>query len=406
MKSAFVLRSLSVAVFLGFAPAAFAAPPIWESDLGAALSDLTGEDDNFTEVSLSFPFVFEDTSYSNVIVGTNGGIQLGEDGDDDDIDYDYWEDDYFDDFNDDGGFPVILPFGTDVDLSATGTIHFNDFGDRAVFTWNEVGTNEEEEHLSTFQIQLLADGRIIFSYNGILDGLGEDLVGSLGAGILVGISGSTGVFPGPSDLSASPSTATDTIYELWQGDEDPLNSLFDLDMTSVCFVPQPGGGFSVECEEPTGARPDLQIGKSFSQLKGDGVSNRRKASRKQTLVRPARIFKTNTQRAALLLQNDGGTAANLSLKSSGDRLPRMKVTARSGGKNVSAAVQSGRFSRNVEPGGSVRVLCRVQTNRFYAGGLRNGDRDDTIRFRLTGGGGRDNAAMVIKYIGPAGATRL
>ena len=59
-----------------------------------------------------------------MIVGTNGGIQLGEDGDDDDIDYDYWEDDYFDDFNDDGGFPVILPFGTDVDLSATGTIHF------------------------------------------------------------------------------------------------------------------------------------------------------------------------------------------------------------------------------------------------------------------------------------------
>jgi hypothetical protein len=386
---------------------AFAAPPIWESDLGAELGDLTGEDDEVVEVSLSFPFVFEGTPYTDVFVGTNGGIQLGDDGDDDDIDYDMADE--LDDFYDDGGFPVILPFGTDMDLSSEGTIHFKDFGDRAVFTWNEVGTNQEEEHLSTFQIQLLADGRIIFSYNGILDGPGEDLVDSLDVGILVGISGSTGTDPGASDLSASPSTATDTIYEVWNYEDPPENNLFDLDMNSLCFVPQPGGGFSVEvkeADEAGPASPDLQIGKSFSQLKGDGINNRRKASRKQTLVRPARIFKTNTQRAALLMQNDGGAAANFSLKSSGDRRPRMKVTARSGGRNVSAAVQSGRFSRNVEPGGSVRVLCRVQTNRFYAGVLRNGDRDDTISFRLTGGGGRDNAAMVLKYRGPAGATRL
>ena len=228
----------------------------------------------------------------------------------------------------------------------------------------------------------------------------------MGAGILVGISGSTGVFPGPSDLSASPSTATDTIYELWQGDEDPLNSLFDLDMTSVCFVPQPGGGFSVECEEPTGARPDLQIGKSFSQLKGGRGQQSPEGFAEADVGPPGPHFQDEHAAGGAALAkrwgNGGESVAEVERRpaspdESDGALGRQECL---GGCPIGSLFPQCRARR------SVRVLCRVQTNRFYAGGLRNGDRDDTIRFRLTGGGGRDNAAMVIKYIGPAGATRL
>ncbi|MDF1860847.1 MAG: hypothetical protein P1U87_11585 [Verrucomicrobiales bacterium] len=129
---------------------ASAAPPVWVSDFGDELEDLTNEDDEQTDVTLSFPFPFEGTNYTMVYVGTNGGLQLGGDGDDNDIDYDVWGD--LEEFYEDGGEPTIFPFETDLDLSTTGTIHFRDFGDRAVFTWNEVGTDAEEEHLATFQV--------------------------------------------------------------------------------------------------------------------------------------------------------------------------------------------------------------------------------------------------------------
>lgn len=121
-------------------------------------------------------------------IGTNGGLQLGDLGDDNDIDYDNWDD--LDEFLDDGGYPTIFPFETDLDIDE-GTIHFRDFGNRAVFTWNEVRAHNGPSNpgeLVSFQVQLLDSGTIIFAYNGILDGPGEDLIDSLDEGIVVGIS--------------------------------------------------------------------------------------------------------------------------------------------------------------------------------------------------------------------------
>ena len=157
---------------------AIAIPPIWEPSFGAELVALTTEDDATTSVALSFNFPYEGTDYTTVYVGTNGCVQLGSLGDDSDIDYDHWQ--YFEEFIDDSA-PELCPLNTDLDLSTTGTIHFNDFGDHAVITWNEVGTNNEETHLSSFQLQLWNTGRIVFGYNGILDGAGEDLLASLAA---------------------------------------------------------------------------------------------------------------------------------------------------------------------------------------------------------------------------------
>ena len=135
-----VLAAALVGIFLAVGNC-YAEPLIWETDFGDVLNDLTGNDDSETSVNLSFNFPFDGTDYTTVYVGTNGALQLGSLGDDSEIDYDVWE--YMEQFLSDSA-PLIAPFETDLDLGTTGTIHFNDFGDRAVFTWNEVGTNSNE----------------------------------------------------------------------------------------------------------------------------------------------------------------------------------------------------------------------------------------------------------------------
>lgn len=379
---------------------ASSAPLGWEPDFGAELPALTGHDDSETSVVLSFPFPFAGTTYTTVFVGNNGELQLGTLGPDNNIDYDHWED--LGDFLNDGGFPVLAAFNCDLDLSSMGTVHFKDFGNRAVFTWNEIGTNRAELHLLTFQIQLFPNGVIYFSYNGILDGEGEDLVTSLDEGILVGISGSTGTDPGGVDLSGPTDTNTDTIYEIWNYTNDPSNALFDLDQETLVFAPKTGGGFQSYLLAPTsvtgGPVLDLLIGKPGSALIGDGVRNPAKPTRQQTIEHDGTIFRTTTSTAILALQNDGKTSGNFTLRSSGDQFDRMTVTARASvGGNVGAAIQTGRFSPTVPAGGTVRVTYRLRTDRFYAGVVREGRREDTVRFKLSGAGSSDNAAMVTRY---------
>ena len=239
----------------------WAQPAIWESSFGSALGDLTGEDDEQTSVALSFAFPFNGTTYTTVYVGTNGDIQLGSLGTDADIDYDHWE--YMLEFIADGA-PSIAGLNTDLDLSTTGTVHFNDFGDRAVFTWNEVGTNEDETALSTFQIQLFQNGNIVLGYNGILDGASEGYLTSLDEGIVVGISDGlwpdNGTEPGLTDLSGNPVLDGSTnLYDRWcydtanscgfDGSDDglpgPVNTAFDLDQRNIVFVPRSAGGFAM-----------------------------------------------------------------------------------------------------------------------------------------------------------------
>jgi len=243
-----------------FSASVWAIPPIWEASFGPEIVVLTGEDDEQTSVTLSFSFPFEGTNYTTVWVGTNGDIQLDTLGFDDDIDYDHWE--YMEEFISDLD-PSIAGLNTDLDLSTTGTVHFNDFGDRAVFTWNEVGTNSNETALITFQIQIEDTGRIVLGYNGVLDDLGENLINDLDEGIVVGITDglwpNNGTEPGLSDLSGSFSSTSPNIYDRWcydianscgfDGNDTGLpgsvNTAFDLDQSNVVFNPVQGGGFDV-----------------------------------------------------------------------------------------------------------------------------------------------------------------
>lgn len=263
------LRFGLAASLLAFAMVApvFAQPAIWESDFGPALADLTGEDDGTTSVVLSFIFPYDGVGFTTVWVGTNGCVQLGTLGTDENIDYDHWS--YFEEFVDDGGAPELCAFNADLNLEETGTIHFHDFGDRAVFTWNEVGTYQSPDVPLSFQIQMEASGRVVFGYNGMFDGVDEDPLDDLDTGIVVGITSSDGVNPGPSDLTNSPFPAGGTTYQAWCYDEanscgysstemklakvdgvkppaapqggpsipGPTNSSFDLDQSNVIFEP-------------------------------------------------------------------------------------------------------------------------------------------------------------------------
>ncbi len=259
-------RAILFCFALLFCVPALATPPIWETDFGSEITGLTGDDDDEESVSLSFSFPFDGVDYSTVWVGTNGGVQLGSRGDSGDIDYDFWSSMQL--FVSDNA-PSIGGFFSDLDLSTTGTIHFNDFGDRAVFTWNEVGTDENEEALLTFQIQLFADGTIILGYNGIMDDPSEDLLDDLGEGIVVGISAgrqASGTELGPTDLSTAqpPFNVNSTeIYDRWCYDEadscgynssdngwpGPINTAFDLDQTNVVFTPTGEGSYLVSLED-------------------------------------------------------------------------------------------------------------------------------------------------------------
>ena len=233
---------------------ALSAPLMWETDIGAVLTDLTGQDDQTTSVDLSFDFPFDGTDYTTIFIGTNGGIQMGSLGNDGEIDYEHFSS--MEEFVSDLAPTVIV--NADFDLTTTGTVHFNDLAYKAVFTWNEIGTDLNELALSSFQIQLFPSGGIYISMNGILDDPGENLIADLGTGIVLGISAGLEpalTDPGPSDLTQVFNGGTE-IFGRWcydvvdscgynggvsEGLVGGLNTDFDLDLQTITFTPIANG---------------------------------------------------------------------------------------------------------------------------------------------------------------------
>jgi hypothetical protein len=185
------------------------------------------------------------------------------------VDYDYWS--YMEEFLSDDGQPLICPIETDWDLGrqnvGIGKIYYNNSGNPLIFTWDNVGTNEDTSTTSTFQLLIFSDGTIVSNLNGILNGPGENLIDDLGEGIIVGVTPSNFPFdgepivpgdPGPVDLNQGPFNFGSTTYERWCYDDanscgtegsdtglpGPINTAFDLDFWSICFAPN-AGGFSI-----------------------------------------------------------------------------------------------------------------------------------------------------------------
>lgn len=225
-------------VCVGLASSVYAQPAIWETDLGVVLSDLTGADDEAQEVALSFNFSFAGVTTTSMFVGSNGGIGVGGLGEADD----YPSGDEFIDTDS----PMLSVFWSDMDLGSMGEVYFNDFGNRAVFTWDSIGSYEDEDLPFTFQAQVFDDGKIIFGYNGIpfIDGdaLDEDLY--------VGLSeGNLGGFPPEVDFinDAPFNVGGATVFERWEWD---FGAAFDLDMMNVIFTPDGSGGYNVTIPAP------------------------------------------------------------------------------------------------------------------------------------------------------------
>jgi len=255
-------------------------PFIWESDFGAALSGFTDtfgdpevDDGQTGAIPLSFGFSFAGITHTEIFVGTNGGLQLGGLGNDDEIDYDLWSD--FQAFISDGK-PMLCPFCSDLDLTSRGTIHFKDFGDRAVVTWNEVGSDLNENAPFTFQTQLLNNGQIIMAWSSIPN----DLQGDLGEGIVIGIAAGDDPDPGTRHFLADlPFSGGTSIYEIWcfrdvsgcgniDGDQKNPVSGFPLDGEAVIFSPLNVGTYRVTLAAAPPSSPVPEPEKAFLFLAG------------------------------------------------------------------------------------------------------------------------------------------
>lgn len=222
--------------------------PLWETDFGNELTDLTGEDEETTSANLAlFDVPFNNIFYDDIFIGTNGGLQLGGLGNDFDLPFNVSNS--FDLFIADNA-PSVHPFSTDLDLSSGGKVHFKEFSNRAVVTWVGVGSFADPFASFTFQTQLLESGQIIMAWNGIPGDLQTDL----DQGIVIGITTGDDPDPGTNHFFAdAPFSGGTTIYEIWcfddisscdsiDGDQENPTSGFPLDGHAVTFTPLGPGG--------------------------------------------------------------------------------------------------------------------------------------------------------------------
>jgi len=275
MRKLLVLAVLLFSISFYLPAQAGVGPPLWSDDFGAELPAVSDCDDCEEAINFPFSFPFNGSSFDMAYVGSNGCIQLGGLGLDGEIDYAYWE--YMEEFlsDSDPDNPLICPFETDLDSDPVGEIYYNDSGIPLIITWDGVGTHESEAP-TTFQILLYADGEIVFNYNGIVNGPGENLIDDLGEGIVVGVTPSDLEWddqpfvpgdPGPVNLNQGPFAFGPTVYERWCYDEadscgtdgddtglpGPINTAFDLDCWSISFDPAGDGFFITGLEGEIGA---------------------------------------------------------------------------------------------------------------------------------------------------------
>lgn len=223
-------RAFFAAVLVASLACAAAADDVawWETDIGTALADLAGEDDATQEVTLSFAFPYAGGAYDALYVGTNGALALGGLGEADD----YPSGSEFQDTPD----PMVAPFWCDMSLASRGGVLFNDFGDRAVVTWNGIGSYQDEDLAFRFQTQLFADGRIVLGYS-LIPGVASAMVD---VDVHVGLTeGNLPAAPAQVDYSAAPFSSGYTVLEVF-----PVDGVFDLNRSSLVFTPE-ASGFAV-----------------------------------------------------------------------------------------------------------------------------------------------------------------
>ena len=234
------MRKLISSVIFGIGAAALLATPasatpvVWESNFGAAFAPAV--DDGTYAAAFGFSFGFLGGTYTSGEVSTNGFLSLG--GSNGHGCCDASVSGFL------SGAPRIAPAWFDF----VGNVFLNtSVANRAVFTWR--GSEFSNSTLSTFQLQLFGDGRIIFGYDNLapLEDVGFRHHG------LTGITGGRGsADPGEIDYtSALPfnSGAAGTVYEFFnrgpQGAIGGTPDTWDLSQTNICYTPNGNGGWTV-----------------------------------------------------------------------------------------------------------------------------------------------------------------
>jgi uncharacterized repeat protein (TIGR01451 family) len=239
-----------VAVALFAVPGtAGAAPPEWETDVGAPIPALSDDDDAATTIPLgTFELPFYGTTYSDLTISSNGFVMPGVHGSPATS-------------NDPNGVtlttqgPRIAPYWTDLwtnDLPPDqGQVSLNTFDDdadpeidRVVVTWQAnifecPGIAAYPACAVDAQVQLFETGRIVFGY--------DRLHGTAPQGVLAGVSKGglpAADTPRSTDLAGTgfPLTIGAVGYELFTG--SPLRS--GLTGRSLVFTPVGTTGFTVD----------------------------------------------------------------------------------------------------------------------------------------------------------------
>ena len=204
---------------------------MWESNFGTAFAPAV--DDGTYPATFGFSFGFLGASYTTGEVSTNGFLSLGGS-------------------NGHGccqadvaaflaGSPRIAPAWVDF----VGNVFLNtSVANRAVFTWR--GSEFSNTTLSTFQVQLFSDGRIIFGYDNLAPL--ADTNGSL-HNSLIGVTGGRGsADPGEIHFNTAlplNSGGTGTVYEFFPRAVVGGADTWNVSQSNICFTPNGNAGWTV-----------------------------------------------------------------------------------------------------------------------------------------------------------------
>jgi len=246
MQTSHAIGSLFTAALACSVPHhAVAEPPLWEFDQGGALRALDDSDESErTVVDIPFAFPFAGRSYDAITVYVGGIIALGGDPE---LDCCPEPKDIIS-----ARVSLLAPLWSDLETESGGAVRANilDGGTRAVITWDGVRSDAEEDTPYTFQVQLHADGRVIFGWDGTI-ALGDD---ALDSDLIVGLGGN-----GASSMSVDYAfdlpftTRATTIYEFWEENEFD----FPLDDKNVVFTPAASQGWVVSESVSKGPSADF-----------------------------------------------------------------------------------------------------------------------------------------------------
>jgi hypothetical protein len=201
MRNTLKMLAGSVAL-MAVAPAAMAAPSIWESDFGSVI--VTG-DDLSTTGNLGFAFPFLGSSYSSFEASTNGFLSFGGLNGSDCCN---------------GNVTEFLSESARIAANwfdVVGPVYLNTaVAGRAVFTWDGYEFSTPSKTL-TFQAQLFENGNITFGYTGQNFDADHD--------ILIGVTGGNGAAdPGSTNFAGLANYSTGSVGTIYQ------------------FIQRPGGG--------------------------------------------------------------------------------------------------------------------------------------------------------------------